>query len=76
MHLGRRDEGFTATTDAQRATAASITAFAATGVFTFVRDARLTTAGRRGSRVAELVTGLAALNQVQPEVERLFVRGE
>lgn len=63
---------FTATIDAQQATASSITAFAVSGVHTFVRDARLTTAGLRGSRVAELIQDLAALNQVDPDVERLF----
>ncbi|MHA3701809.1 hypothetical protein ACXR2U_06465 [Jatrophihabitans sp. YIM 134969] len=68
-------DAFGATLDAQRAAAASITAFAVSGVFTFVRDARLTTAGRRGSRVAELVSALAAVNQVEPDVERLFVAG-
>ena len=67
-------DAFAATVDAQRATAASITAFAVSGVFTFVRDGRLTTAGLRGSRAAELVTGLAAANQAEAEVERLFVR--
>ncbi len=35
--------------------ASSITAFPVSGVFTFVRDGELTTAGLRGSRVAELI---------------------
>lgn len=39
-----------------------------------MRDGRLTTAGLRGSRPAELITRLAALNQLTPEVERLFHR--
>ena len=63
---------FAATVDAQQATASSITAFAVSGVFTFVRDARLTTAGLRGSRAAGLIDDLAALNQTEPEVTRLF----
>lgn len=67
-------DAFAATTEAQRETAASITAFAVTGVFTFVRDACLTTAGLRGSRVAELIDDLAALNQTAPEVTELFTR--
>jgi hypothetical protein len=66
-------DAFGATVDAQRATASSITAFAVSGVYTFVRDGRLTTAGLRGSRVAGLVDELAALNQIAPEVTRLFV---
>ena len=64
---------FLGTVEAQQATAASVTAFAVTGVHTFVRDATLTTAGLRGSRVAELVDELAALNQTAPEVQALFV---
>ncbi len=63
---------FRATIDAQCTTASSITAFAVSGVFTFVRDGRLTTAGLRGSRVAELVDDLGAINQTSDDVERLF----
>ncbi|GAA0312750.1 EthD domain-containing protein [Kineococcus aurantiacus] len=48
------------------------TAFAVSGVYTFVRDGRLTTAGLRGSRTAELITALAAVNQLDGRVERLF----
>ena len=64
---------FRETVEAQQATAASVTAFAVTGVHTFVRDATLTAAGLRGSRVAELIAELAALNQTAPEVQALFV---
>lgn len=66
---------YTATLPGQAAHASHITAFAVVGVHTFVRDGRLTTAGLRGSRVAELIHGLAALNQVQPDVRALFTPG-
>ena len=49
-----------------------ITPFAVAGVHTFVRDGELTTAGIRGSRVAELIRDLAAINQVSPEVRKLM----
>ena len=67
-------DAFTATLDQQRTVLAHATAFAVSGVFTFVRDATLTTAGLRGSRVAELIDDLAAANQTSDEVARLFVR--
>ena len=63
---------YTDTLAGQVAHASHVTAFPVVGVHTFVRDGRLTTAGLRGSRVAELVTDLAALNQVGPEVRALF----
>ncbi len=65
----------TATLPRQAAHASHITAFAVVGVHTFVRDGRLTTAGLRGSRVTELIHGLAALNQVQPDVRALSTPG-
>ena len=65
---------FTDTVGQQQTVLAHITAFAVSGVFTFVRDARLTTAGLRGSRVAELIDDLAAANQTSSEVARLFTR--
>jgi hypothetical protein len=52
-----------------------LTAFPVSGVFTYVRDGRLTDAGLRGSRVAELMTRLAALNQVSDEVRHLMRTG-
>lgn len=41
----------------------------------FIRDGVLTTAGLRGSRAAELIAALGALNQTQPAVTRLFRPG-
>jgi hypothetical protein len=53
----------------------AVTAFPVSGVFTFVRDGALTTAGLRGSRVAELIGDLAAANQVSDEVQHLMRTG-
>jgi hypothetical protein len=50
-------------------------AFRVSGVYTYVRDGELTTAGLRGSRAAELIHELAATNQVAPEVARLMQTG-
>jgi len=55
--------------------ASAATAFAVSGVHVFVRDGALTLAGLRGSRPAELVERLAALNQTTAEVGALFRRG-
>jgi hypothetical protein len=68
-------EAFRATLPLQAQLARHITAFPVTGVFTFVRDGSLTTAGLRGSRVAELISDLAAANQVAPDVEHLMRTG-
>ena len=40
------------------------------GVYTYVHAGELTTAGLRGSRAAELIKKLGAVNQTQPEVVR------
>ena len=66
---------FTATLPAQRELAQHITAFPVSGVFTFVRDSSLTTAGLRGSRVAELIRDMAATNQVADDVVGLMHTG-
>jgi len=52
-----------------------ISAFAVKGVFTYVRDSKLNTAGLRGSRAAQLFEALAAANQVSPDVEYLMRTG-
>lgn len=69
-------EAYRVTLPGQAEFAAAITAFAVSGVFTFVRDAALTTAGLRGSRVAELIDDLAALNQVDEDVRHLMHTGQ
>ncbi|MES3100582.1 EthD domain-containing protein [Sphingomonas faeni] len=45
-----------------------------TGFYTFVRDGKPTTAGIRGSRPAQLIDGIGAINQVTPEIAARFVR--
>jgi len=49
-----------------------ITPFGVSGVYTYVRDAIMTTAGVRGSRQAELISQLGAINQTHDDVETLF----
>lgn len=66
---------FTETVAEQERLAASITPFLVSGVFTFVRDGALTTAGLRGSRVAALIGELAASNQVRDDVVHLMRTG-
>ena len=68
-------DAFTATLARQAELAAFITAFPVSGVFTFVRDGELTTAGLRGSRVAELIRDLAAANQVGEDAVHLMHTG-
>ena len=45
-----------------------------TGVYAYVRDGVLTTAGLRGSSQAELIDAIGAPNQLDPTVAGLFVR--
>jgi hypothetical protein len=77
--LGRRrcygSEPFTRAARALVPSVSHITAFAVLGVHTFVRDGQLSTAGLRGSRVAELIEDLAAINQVSEDVRTLMHRG-
>jgi hypothetical protein len=49
--------------------------FAASGVYAYVRDNRLTLAGLRGSRPAQLIERLGAINQVGEEVRHLLFTG-
>lgn len=65
-------ERFKAITHGISAHVSHITPFAVSGVYTYVRDGVMTTAGIRGSRQAELIRQLGAINQTQPEVETLF----
>ncbi|MCZ2496950.1 hypothetical protein GN316_09285 [Xylophilus sp. Kf1] len=61
---------------AQSQQVAFASAFAVSGVYVYVRDKQLTTAGLRGSRAAQLISTLGALNQVDPAVEHLFRTGQ
>ena len=52
------------------------TAFAVSGVYTYVRNKELTVAGLRGSRPAQLIEALGAGNQVADEVKQLLFTGK
>ena len=47
-------------------------AYLVTGIYTFVRDGVITTAGLRGSRPAALIDAIGAANQVKPSVAKRF----
>ncbi|MGW8280068.1 hypothetical protein ACWGK7_11295 [Sphingomonas aurantiaca] len=66
---------FTATHAAQQAHIAHVSAFAVSGVYTYVRDKQLTTAGLRGSRQAQLIERLGANNQLADDVRGLMHTG-
>lgn len=66
---------FTATQAGQRAHIAHVAAFAVSGVYTYVRDGQLTTAGLRGSRQARLIERLGATNQLAADVQALMRTG-
>ncbi|MDQ0837336.1 hypothetical protein [Sphingomonas faeni] len=68
-------ETFAATQAGQKANIAHVQAFAVSGIYTYVRDKQLTTAGLRGSRPAQLIERLGANNQVADDVQRLIRTG-
>lgn len=68
-------EVFKATLAGQARHVAELKAFAVSGLYTYVRDGKLTTAGLRGSRAAGLIDYLGAINQQAPEVEHLLMKG-
>jgi hypothetical protein len=68
-------ETYRATIEEQRRHLRSVGAFLVSGVYTYVRDGAMTTAGLRGSRTAELIERIGAVNQTQDEVTRRFVQG-
>lgn len=51
---------------------AQLKAFAVSGVYTYVYDGKITTAGLRGSRAAELIDYLGATNQISADINALF----
>jgi hypothetical protein len=77
--LARREafasQAFKATADAQVKHLRFVTAFPVNGIYTYVRDKQLTTAGLRGSRPAELIAKLGAANQLEREVAHLLQFG-
>ena len=52
------------------------TGFAVSGVYTYVRDKKLTLAGLRGSRPAQLIEQIGAVNQVGDDVRHLLLTGQ
>lgn len=68
-------EPFQATHAEQSQHIAYLKAFAVSGVYTYVHAGELTTAGLRGSRAAELIEKLGAVNQTQPDVVQLLRHG-
>jgi hypothetical protein len=66
---------FQATLAGQTKHIAQLKAFAVSGLYTYVRDSQLTTAGLRGSRAAELIDYLGAANQRGSDVEHLLLTG-
>ena len=67
-------EAYLTTIEDQRRYLRSVGAFLVTGVYTYVRDGVITTAGLRGSRTAELIERIGAVNQTRDEVTRRFVQ--
>ncbi|MBB3938186.1 hypothetical protein [Aureimonas phyllosphaerae] len=55
---------------------AHATGFAVSGVYTYVRDKELTLAGLRGSRPAQLIEQIGAVNQTGEDVRTLIATGE
>jgi hypothetical protein len=47
-----------------------------TGVYTYIRDGVITTAGFRGNRTAEIIEQIGAVNQIQDDVTWRFVQGK
>ncbi|MBO1078335.1 hypothetical protein [Roseomonas haemaphysalidis] len=68
-------QAFRATVAQQQAHIRHVAAFAVSGVYTYVRDSRLTVAGLRGSRPAQLIERLGAANQVAADVWQLLHTG-
>ena len=69
-----RGDAYAACAERLRAEASALGVWQVKGVYTFIRDGALTVAGLRGSRAAELIEQLGALNQTEEAVTRLFHR--
>ncbi len=67
-------DAFAATTHGLSEEVAHATAFAVSGVYTYVRDTQLTLAGLRGSRPAQLIERIGAVNQTGQDVRELIRR--
>ena len=68
-------ELFQGTIEDQKAHVGHVAAFAVSGVYTYVRDKTLTTAGLRGSRPAQLIERLGAANQIAADAKTLLFTG-
>lgn len=68
-------EAFRSSLPEQARHIACLRAFAVSGVYTYVHAGQLTTAGLRGSRAAELIERLGAVNQTQDKVVHLLRHG-
>jgi hypothetical protein len=68
-------EGFVSAVAGLADHVAHATAFAVSGVYTYVRDKTLTLAGLRGSRPAQLIQQIGAVNQVGEDVRHLLMTG-
>lgn len=66
---------FSRTIEAQKQHIGYVTAFAVSGVYTYVRNKELTLAGLRGSRPAQLIERLGATNQTGDDVRQLIMTG-
>lgn len=68
-------EAFAIATEGLAGHVAYASPFAESGVYTYVRDAKLTLTGHRGSRPAQLIERLGAINQVGEEVHHPMLVG-
>jgi hypothetical protein len=66
---------FTAATKDLADCVSHATAFAVDGIYTYVRDNELTLAGLRGSRPAQLIEQIGAVNQAAHDVRHLLLKG-
>ena len=69
-------QGFGRTIEEQKEYVGYVTAFAVSGMYTYVRDKELTLAGLRGSRPAQLIERLGATNQAADNIRHLMLTGK
>ena len=69
-------ERFRSTIEGQKQHIGHATAFAVSGMYTYVRGKELTLAGLRGSRPAQLIERLGAANQTADDVRQLLLTGK
>ena len=69
-------DSFSRTINEQKKNIGHVTSFAVSGMYTYVRDKELTLAGLRGSRPAQLIERLGAVNQTAEDVRHLMLAGK